>query len=146
MKRLLITLTVALATLTMSAQDQFLNKYSAMGDVSTYYTNGGNYDAFPEEFRAMLSRDRLNGKVKSVKLLYSDKLKAAKKLQNVAKDAKKNGYKEFYSDKKGCMLQHQSDPHNFIFVFSENGATGVMSIRATDEALKEMEEKQGKGK
>ena len=137
MKKTIITLSLLLATMAMSAQDKILDKYSAMGDVSSTSVTRGMLDRLPEEQRAMFAEGAMKeiaDKVQSIRILTSDKLKAAKQMsQKLPKQLMSNGYAEVLTTKQGDatvqILQGKKDPNSMVFIITEGKKTTVASVK-----------------
>lgn len=137
MKKSLFACCMFVAALSASAQDKVLDKYSAMGDVSTTAVSRGMLDRLTEEQRAFFSSEAMSGiadKVEKIKILSSDKLKAAKQLsEKLPRQLLSNGYTEVASTKEGKakvrIFQGKADPKSMVFVITEGPKTTVASVR-----------------
>lgn len=137
MKKQLFTLALLLVTLTVGAQDKILEKYSAMGDVSTVSVSRGMIDRLTDEQREFFSSEVMSAiadKVDHIKILSSDKLKAAKMLSNkLPKQLLSNGYAEVTTTKQGGakvqILQSKKNPDSMVFVITDGPKTTVASVK-----------------
>lgn len=137
MKKQLITIFMLFATLAMSAQDKVLDKYSAMGDVSTTAVTRGMLDKMPEEQLNLLAGGAMKDfadKIQSIKILSSDKPKAAKQLsQKLPKQLMSSGYAEVTTTQQGSarvqILRSKTDPNSMVFVITDGDKATVASMK-----------------
>lgn len=149
MKTTLITLTLLLiTTLTTSAQDKILDKYSALGDVSTtsvtqatlqrQFTDGLlDTQHLAEDHLEFLTSDAMQAiahKIDNIKILSSDKLKAAKQLsQKLPKQLLSNGYTQVTTTRQQNatirILQSKTNPNSMIFIITDGPKTTVASVK-----------------
>ena len=137
MKKQLFTLALLLVTLTVGAQDKILEKYSAMGDVSTTSVTRGMLDKLSDEQLAMFAGGAMKDfadKIQSIKILSSDKLKAAKQLsQKLPKQLMSSGYAEVTTTQQGSarvqILRSKTDPNSMVFVITDGAKATVASMK-----------------
>lgn len=137
MKKPLFTLFLLLVTLTMSAQDKILDKYSALGDVSTTSVTRGMLSNLSDEQLSMFAGGAMKDiadKIQNIKILSSDKLKAAKQLsQKLPKQLMSYGYAELVTTKEGNaqvqILQSKTDPNSMVFIITDGPKTTVASVK-----------------
>lgn len=137
MKKTTIILSLLLVSLAMSAQDKILDKYSALGDVSTTSVTRGMLDNLSDEQLSVLAGGAMKDfadKIQTIKILSSDKLKAAKQLrQKLPKQLMSNGYVEVTTTKQGNakvqILQSKTDPNSMVFIITDGMKTTVASMK-----------------
>lgn len=137
MKKQLIALALLLASLTAGAQDKILDKYSAMGDVTTTSVTRSMLDRLTAEQRELLSEQFLTeagDKIQSIKLLSSDKPKAAKQLKDkLPSQLLSNGFVELGTTKQGSatvrMLHMKNNPNSIVLVVTNGNKVTVASIK-----------------
>ena len=80
MNRLVLTLFVLIATLTMSAQDEILQKYSDMGDMNTTVVTKNMLERVPLDQFDIPGLSQMIQRIESLKILVSRGDNAGKKL------------------------------------------------------------------
>jgi len=121
MNKLVLTLFVFLATLTMSAQDELFQKYSEKGDMNITYVTKGMLERVPLDQFDMPGLSQMVQRIESLQILVSRGDEAGKKLgKKLPKQLSGKGFKTVLSTKKDgrdlMVMQSKKDPSRVVMV------------------------------
>ena len=121
MNRLIMTMVVLFAALTMSAQDDVFEKYSAMGDMNTTYVTKNMLERVPLDQFDVPGLAQMVERIESMKILVSRGDKAGKKLgTKLPAQLSGKGFKTVLSTKDDgrdvTVMQSKKDPSRVVMV------------------------------
>ncbi len=149
MNRLVLTLLVLFATLTMSAQDEIFQKYSEMGDMNTTYVTKNMLSRIPLDQFDVPGLSQMVQRIESMQILVSRGDKAGKKLgTKLPGQLSGKGFKTVLSTKKDgrdlTVMQSKNDPSRVVMVMYQkpqaiavNMQGDFTNIEADLEAIKD---------
>ncbi len=143
MKRFFLTLTVLVATLTMSAQDEILQKYTENGDVNTTYVSKGMLEQVPLDQFNVPGLQEMASRIDAITILVSRGDKVGKEMgTKLPKQLMGKGFQERYSgdqpdpsDPTGKkrlhvrMFQSKNDPSRVVMVMYNKPHATVVSMK-----------------
>lgn len=143
MKRIVFLISVLFATLTMQAQDQFLQKYTTWGDVNTIHVTKNLMDHFPtEHFSYVPGLSMLLPNMESMTALESRGDEAGKKMgKNIPSQLARRGYEtcvDYCQDKqKVTVMRSTENPSNIVLIVYKKPHATVLSMkgRFSDELI-----------
>ena len=119
MNRLVLTLFVLIATLTMSAQDEILQKYSDMGDMNTTVVTKNMLERVPLDQFDIPGLSQMIQRIESLKILVSRGDNAGKKLgTKLPGQLSGKGFK-----------QSKKDPTRVVMVFYQKPQAMAVSMK-----------------
>lgn len=134
MKKLIFMMSVFFATLSASAQDEILQKYTQHGDVSTKTVSKNMFDRLSEEQRNLPGLTAMLDHIDKM-TIYS-----ARQITNIAKQMRtklpkqleSNGYEKRISTKVNdtpiTILQSKKNPNSAILIIDGKPDTNVISL------------------
>ncbi len=149
MNRLVLTLLVLFATLTMSAQDEIFQEYSEMGDMNTTYVTKNMLSRIPLDQFDVPGLSQMVQRIESMQILVSRGDKAGKKLgTKLPGQLSGKGFKTVLSTKKDgrdlTVMQSKNDPSRVVMVMYQkpqaiavNMQGDFTNIEADLEAIKD---------
>lgn len=149
MNRLVLTLLVLFATLTMSAQDEIFQKYSEMGDMNTTYVTKNMLSRIPLDQFDVPGLSQMVQRIESMQILVSRGDKAGKKLgTKLPGQLSGKGFKTVLTTKKDgrdlTVMQSKNDPSRVVMVMYQkpqaiavNMQGDFTNIEADLEAIKD---------
>ena len=146
MNRLVLTLFVLFATLTMRAQDEVLEKYSQMGDMNTTFVTKNMLESLPLDQFDVPGLSRMVERIESIKILVSRGDKAGKKMgTKLPGQLSGKGFKTILSTKKDgkniTVMQSKKDPSRVVMlVYQKPQAIAVSMVGDFSNLDEELEE------
>ena len=134
MKRLILTMSVLVAALTMSAQDEVLQKYSDMGDMNTTVVTKRMLKNLPlEQFNLPYLSDLID-RIDNMKILVSRGDKAGKALgTKLPGQLSRKGFKTVLTTKKDgsdiTVLQSKKDPNSGVILMYKKPQAIAASLK-----------------
>lgn len=134
MKKFILMLSVFLATLSVSAQDEILQKYTKHGDVTTTSVSKNMLDRLSEEQRNLPGLDAMLEHIDRM-TIYS-----ARQITNIAKQMRTkvpkqlqgDGYEVKVSTKMGdtgvTILRSKKNPQSVVLVIDGKPNTSIISM------------------
>ena len=134
MNRLVLTLFVLLATLTMSAQDEVLEKYSQMGDMNTTFVTKNMLESLPLDQFDVPGLSQMVERIESIKILVSRGDKAGKKMgTKLPGQLSGKGFKTVLSTKKDgkdfTVMQSKKDPSRVVMLVYQKPQAIAVSMQ-----------------
>lgn len=134
MNRLVLTLFVLIATLTMSAQDEILQKYSDMGDMNTTVVTKNMLERVPLDQFDIPGLSQMIQRIESLKILVSRGDNAGKKLgTKLPGQLSGKGFKTVLTTKKDgrniTVMQSKKDPTRVVMVFYQKPQAMAVSMK-----------------
>lgn len=134
MRKMMLLMSALFVALTMSAQDEFLQKYTEMGDVNTIYVSKGMLSKVPMDQFDVPGMADILGKIDHMKILVSRGEEAGKKMgTKLPKQLAKNGYvTRLDTTKEGrqiCIMQQEKDPSWVAIIVYEKPQATVVSMK-----------------
>lgn len=142
MNRLVLTLFVLLATLTMSAQDEVLEKYSQMGDMNTTFVTKNMLDSLPLDQFDVPGLSQMVERIESIKILVSRGDNAGKKMgTKLPGQLSGKGFKTVLSTKKDgrdiTVMQSKKDPSRVVMLVYKKPQAIAVSMQGDFSGLDE---------
>ena len=142
MNRLVMTMAVLFATLTMSAQDDVFEKYSAMGDMNTTYVTKNMLERVPLDQFDVPGLSQMVERIESMKILVSRGDKAGKKLgTKLPGQLSGKGFKTILSTKKDgrdvTVMQSKKDPSRVVMLVYKKPQAIAVSFKGDFENIEE---------
>ena len=142
MNRLVMTMAVLFAALTMSAQDDVLEKYSAMGDMNTNYVTRGMLERLPLDQFDVPGLPQMVERIESMKILVSRGDKAGKKLgTKLPGQLYTRGFRNVLSTKKDgrniTVMQSKKDPSRVVMLVYKKPKAIAVSMKGDFSNLEE---------
>lgn len=134
MKRLILTMSVLVAALTMSAQDEVLQKYSDMGDMNTTVVTKRMLKNLPlEQFNLPYLSDLID-RIDNMKILVSRGDKAGKALgTKLPGQLSGKGFKTVLTTKKDgsdiTVMQSKKDPNSVVILMYKKPQAIAASLK-----------------
>ncbi len=134
MKKKILSFVLLLAAINVSAQEEVLKKYSALGDVNTISVTKGMLASLPVDQTELPLVGKVMSKIENMKILSSDKSKAAKELHTKLPNQLLNkGYEVKFKTKQSknkelLVLQSETDPNSIVIVNWDKPKTIVVSL------------------
>lgn len=134
MSRLVMTLFVLFATLTLSAQDEILEKYSAMGDMNTTFVTKNMLERVPLDQFDVPGLSQMVQRIESLKILVSRGDNAGKKLgTKLPGQLSGKGFKTVLNTKKDgrniTVMQSKKDPTRVVMILYQKPQAMVVSMQ-----------------
>ena len=134
MNRLVLTLFVLLATLTMSAQDEVLEKYSKMGDMNTTFVTKNMLETLPLDQFDVPGLSQMVERIESIKILVSRGDNAGKKMgTKLPGQLSGKGFKTVLSTKKDgkdiTVMQSKKDPSRVVMLVYQKPQAIAVSMQ-----------------
>lgn len=134
MNRLVLTLFVLLATLTMSAQDEVLEKYSKMGDMNTTFVTKNMLESLPLDQFDVPGLSQMVERIESIKILVSRGDNAGKKMgTKLPGQLSGKGFKIVLSTKKDgkdiTVMQSKKDPSRVVMLVYQKPQAIAVSMQ-----------------
>ena len=134
MNRLVLTLFVLFATLTMSAQDEILQKYSEMGDMNTTYVTKNMLSRVPIDQFDIPGLSQMVQRIESLKILVSRGDKAGKKLgTKLPGQLSGKGFKTVLDTRKDgrniTVMQSKKDPSRVVMLLYQKPQAIAVSMQ-----------------
>lgn len=142
MNRLIMTMVVLFAALTMSAQDDVFEKYSAMGDMNTTYVTKNMLERVPLDQFDVPGLAQMVERIESMKILVSRGDKAGKKLgTKLPAQLSGKGFKTVLSTKDDgrdvTVMQSKKDPSRVVMVVYKKPQAIAVSFKGDFSDLEE---------
>lgn len=142
MNRLVLTLFVLLATLTMSAQDEVLEKYSQMGDMNTTFVTKNMLESLPLDQFDVPGLSQMVERIESIKILVSRGDNAGKKMgTKLPGQLSGKGFKTVLSTKKDgrdiTVMQSKKDPSRVVMLVYKKPQAIAVSMQGDFSGLDE---------
>lgn len=140
MNRLVMTLFVLFTTLMMSAQDEILEKYSAMGDMNTTIVTKNMLARVPLDQFDVPGLSQMVQRIESLKILVSRGDKAGKKLgTKLPGQLSGKGFKTVLDTKKDgrniTVMQSKKDPTRVVMILYQKPQAMAVSMKGDFSAL-----------
>lgn len=134
MNRLVLTMFVLLATLTMSAQDEVLEKYSKMGDMNTTFVTKNMLETLPLDQFDVPGLSQMVERIESIKILVSRGDNAGKKMgTKLPGQLSGKGFKTVLSTKKDgkdiTVMQSKKDPSRVVMLVYQKPQAIAVSMQ-----------------
>lgn len=134
MNRLVLTMFVLLATLTMSAQDEVLEKYSQMGDMNTTFVTKNMLETLPLDQFDVPGLSQMVERIESIKILVSRGDNAGKKMgTKLPGQLSGKGFKTVLSTKKDgkdiTVMQSKKDPSRVVMLVYQKPQAIAVSMQ-----------------
>lgn len=134
MNRLVLTMFVLLATLTMNAQDEVLEKYSKMGDMNTTFVTKNMLETLPLDQFDVPGLSQMVERIESIKILVSRGDKAGKKMgTKLPGQLSGKGFKTVLSTKKDgkdiTVMQSKKDPSRVVMLVYQKPQAIAVSMQ-----------------
>ena len=134
MSRLVMTLFVLFATLTLSAQDEILEKYSAMGDMNTTFVTKNMLERVPLDQFDVPGLSQMVQRIESLKILVSRGDNAGKKLgTKLPGQLSGKGFKTVLNTKKDgrniTVMQSKKDPTRVVMILYQKPQAMAVSMQ-----------------
>ena len=142
MNRLIMTMAVLFAALTMSAQDDVFEKYSAMGDMNTTYVTKNMLERVPLDQFDVPGLAQMVERIENMKILVSRGDKAGKKLgTKLPAQLSDKGFKTVLSTKDDgrdvTVMQSKKDPSRVVMVVYKKPQAIAVSLKGDFSDLEE---------
>lgn len=142
MNRLIMTMAVLFAALTMSAQDDVFEKYSAMGDMNTTYVTKNMLERVPLDQFDVPGLAQMVERIENMKILVSRGDKAGKKLgTKLPVQLSGKGFKTVLSTKDDgrdvTVMQSKKDPTRVVMVVYKKPQAIAVSLKGDFSDLEE---------
>ncbi|MBR6973654.1 MAG: DUF4252 domain-containing protein [Bacteroidales bacterium] len=142
MNRLIMTMAVLFAALTMSAQDDVFEKYSAMGDMNTTYVTKNMLERVPLDQFDVPGLAQMVERIENMKILVSRGDKAGKKLgTKLPAQLSGKGFKTVLSTKDDgrdvTVMQSKKDPSRVVMVVYKKPQAIAVSLKGDFSDLEE---------
>ncbi len=142
MNRLIMTMAVLFAALTMSAQDDVFEKYSAMGDMNTTYVTKNMLERVPLDQFDVPGLAQMVERIENMKILVSRGDKAGKKLgTKLPTQLSGKGFKTVLSTKDDgrdvTVMQSKKDPTRVVMVVYKKPQAIAVSLKGDFSDLEE---------
>ncbi len=142
MNRLIMTMAVLFAALTMSAQDDVFEKYSAMGDMNTTYVTKNMLERVPLDQFDVPGLAQMVERIENMKILVSRGDKAGKKLgTKLPAQLSSKGFKTVLSTKDDgrdvTVMQSKKDPTRVVMVVYKKPQAIAVSLKGDFSDLEE---------
>lgn len=142
MNRLIMTMAVLFAALTMSAQDDVFEKYSAMGDMNTTYVTKNMLERVPLDQFDVPGLAQMVERIENMKILVSRGDKAGKKLgTKLPAQLSGKGFKTVLSTKDDgrdvTVMQSKKDPSRVVMVVYKKPQAIAVSFKGDFSDLEE---------
>ncbi len=142
MNRLIMTMAVLFAALTMSAQDEVFEKYSAMGDMNTTYVTKNMLERVPLDQFDVPGLAQMVERIENMKILVSRGDKAGKKLgTKLPAQLSGKGFKTVLSTKDDgrdvTVMQSKKDPSRVVMVVYKKPQAIAVSLKGDFSDLEE---------
>ncbi|MCR5044049.1 MAG: DUF4252 domain-containing protein [Bacteroidaceae bacterium] len=142
MNRLIMTMAVLFAALTMSAQDDVFEKYSAMGDMNTTYVTKNMLERVPLDQFDVPGLAQMVERIENMKILVSRGDKAGKKLgTKLPAQLSGKGFKTVLSTKDDgrdvTVMQSKKDPTRVVMVVYKKPQAIAVSLKGDFSDLEE---------
>lgn len=142
MNRLIMTMAVLFAAMTMSAQDDVFEKYSAMGDMNTTYVTKNMLERVPLDQFDVPGLAQMVERIESMKILVSRGDKAGKKLgTKLPAQLSGKGFKTVLSTKDDgrdvTVMQSKKDPSRVVMVVYKKPQAIAVSLKGDFSDLEE---------
>ena len=142
MNRLVLTMFVLLATLTMSAQDEVLEKYSKMGDMNTTFVTKNMLETLPLDQFDVPGLSQMVERIESIKILVSRGDNAGKKMgTKLPGQLSGKGFKTVLSTKKDgkdfTVMQSKKDPSRVVMLVYQKPQAIAVSMQGDFSGLDE---------
>ena len=142
MNRLVLTMFVLLATLTMSAQDEVLEKYSQMGDMNTTFVTKNMLETLPLDQFDVPGLSQMVERIESIKILVSRGDNAGKKMgTKLPGQLSGKGFKTVLSTKKDgkdfTVMQSKKDPSRVVMLVYQKPQAIAVSMQGDFSGLDE---------
>lgn len=133
---------VLFATLSMSAQDDVFEKYSAMGDMNTTYVTRNMLERVPLDQFDVPGLAQMVERIESMKILVSRGDKAGKKLgTKLPGQLSGKGFKTVLNTKKDgrdvTVMQSKKDPSRVVMVVYKKPQAIAVSLKGDFSDLEE---------
>ena len=134
MNRLVLTLLVLLATLTISAQDEIFQKYSEMDDINTTVVTKNMLSRVPIDQLDISGLSQMVQRIESLMILVSHGGKASKKLGTILPgQLSSKGFKTVLDTKKDgrniTVMQSKKDPSRVVLLLSQKPQVMAVSMQ-----------------
>ena len=134
MNRLVLTMFVLLATLTMSAQDEVLEKYSKMGDMNTTFVTKNMLESLPLDQFDVPGLSQMVERIESIKILVSRGDNAGKKMgTKLPGQLSGKSFKTVLSTKKDgkniTVMQSKKDPSRVVMLVYQKPQAIAVSMQ-----------------
>ena len=134
MNRLVLTMFVLLATLTMNAQDEVLEKYSQMGDMNTTFVTKNMLETLPLDQFDVPGLSQMVERIESIKILVSRGDNAGKKMgTKLPGQLSGKGFKTVLSTKKDgkdiTVMQSKKDPSRVVMLVYQKPQAIAVSMQ-----------------
>lgn len=142
MNRLVMTMAVLFAAMTMCAQDDVLEKYSAMGDMNTTYVTKNMLERVPLDQFDVPGLSQMVERIESMKILVSRGDKAGKKLgTKLPGQLYTRGFRNVLSTKKDgrdvTVMQSKKDPSRVVMLVYKKPQAIAVSFKGDFENIEE---------
>ena len=142
MNRLIMTMAVLFAALTMSAQDDVFEKYSAMGDMNTTYVTKNMLERVPLDQFDVPGLAQMVERIENMKILVSRGDKAGKKLgTKLPAQLSGKGFKTVLSTKDDgrdvTVMQSKKAPSRVVMVVYKKPQAIAVSLKGDFSDLEE---------
>jgi hypothetical protein len=142
MNRLIMTMAVLFAALTMSAQDDVFEKYSAMGDMNTTYVTKNMLERVPLDQFDVPGLAQMVERIENMKILVSRGDKAGKKLgTKLPAQLSGKGFKTVLSTKNDgrdvTVMQSKKDPTRVVMLVYKKPQAIAVSLKGDFSDLEE---------
>ena len=142
MKRLILTLSVLVSALTMSAQDEVLQKYMENDDVNTISVTKNMLDRVPMEQFDIPGLNQMLQRIESIRILTSRGEKVGKKMgTKLPKQLSGKGFKKMLTTQKQgrdiTVMQSKNDPNRVVMVVYQKPQAIVISMKGEFSDLKD---------
>ncbi len=142
MNRLIMTMAVLFAALTMSAQDDVFEKYSAMGDMNTTYVTKNMLERVPLDQFDVPGLAQMVERIENMKILVSRGDKAGKKLgTKLPAQLSGKGFKTVLSTKDDgrdvTVMQSKKDPTRVVMLVYKKPQAIAVSLKGDFSDLEE---------
>ena len=133
---------VLLATLTMSAQDEVLEKYSKMGDMNTTFVTKNMLETLPLDQFDVPGLSQMVERIESIKILVSRGDNAGKKMgTKLPGQLSGKGFKTVLSTKKDgkdfTVMQSKKDPSRVVMLVYQKPQAIAVSMQGDFSGLDE---------
>lgn len=140
MKKLFLTLTLFTAAMAMTAQDEVLQKYTEMGDVSTTFITKNRLEQMPLAELGIPGMEDLLSKIETMKMLVSMGDKAGKAMgTKLPKQLVSHGYNTLLDTEQGGkqirLMRSTKDPHSVVIIVYQKPKATVVSLKGNFEGL-----------
>ena len=139
---MIMTMAVLFAALTMSAQDDVFEKYSAMGDMNTTYVTKNMLERVPLDQFDVPGLAQMVERIENMKILVSRGDKAGKKLgTKLPAQLSGKGFKTVLSTKDDgrdvTVMQSKKDPSRVVMVVYKKPQAIAVSLKGDFSDLEE---------